>query len=30
MEWLVEAIPDAGARGRIFGETARGLYFGGE
>jgi predicted TIM-barrel fold metal-dependent hydrolase len=30
VEWLEEAIPDAEARGRIFGGTARGLYFGGE
>jgi predicted TIM-barrel fold metal-dependent hydrolase len=30
MDWLVEAIPDAAARARIFGATARELYFGGE
>jgi predicted TIM-barrel fold metal-dependent hydrolase len=30
IDWLVDAIPDAAARDRIFGETARGLYFGGK
>ena len=30
IDWLVEAIPDAGARAKIFGATARELYFGGE
>jgi hypothetical protein len=30
MDWLVEAIPDADARARIFGATARELYFNGE
>jgi hypothetical protein len=30
MDWLVEAIPDAGARAKIFGATARELYFNGE
>ena len=30
MDWLVEAIPDAVARAKIFGETARELYFGGK
>jgi hypothetical protein len=30
MDWLVDAIPDAAARARIFGETARGLYFDGK
>jgi predicted TIM-barrel fold metal-dependent hydrolase len=30
MDWLVEAIPDADAHARIFGATARELYFDGE
>ena len=30
MDWLVDAVPDAAARAKIFGETARKLYFGGE
>lgn len=30
MDWLVDAIPDAAARARIFGETARALYFDGK
>jgi predicted TIM-barrel fold metal-dependent hydrolase len=30
VDWLVEAIPDAAARAKIFGETARQLYFNGE
>ena len=30
MDWLVEAIPEAGARAKIFGATARELYFNGE
>jgi len=30
MDWLVEAIPDAAARAKIFGATARDLYFDGE
>jgi predicted TIM-barrel fold metal-dependent hydrolase len=30
IDWLVEAIPDAAARAKIFGETARQLYFNGE
>ena len=30
MDWLVEAIPDAAARAKIFGATARELYFNGE
>jgi predicted TIM-barrel fold metal-dependent hydrolase len=30
IDWLVEAIPDAAARAKIFGATARELYFGGE
>jgi predicted TIM-barrel fold metal-dependent hydrolase len=30
IDWLVEAIPDAGARAKIFGATARQLYFSGE
>jgi predicted TIM-barrel fold metal-dependent hydrolase len=30
IDWLVEAIPDAGARAKIFGATARELYFNGE
>jgi predicted TIM-barrel fold metal-dependent hydrolase len=30
VDWLLDAIPDAKARARIFGETARALYFGGE
>ena len=30
MDWLVDAVPDANARGKIFGETARALYFNGE
>jgi predicted TIM-barrel fold metal-dependent hydrolase len=30
IDWLVEAIPDAGARAKIFGATARQLYFNGE
>ena len=30
MDWLVEAIPDVAARAKIFGETARALYFDGK
>jgi predicted TIM-barrel fold metal-dependent hydrolase len=30
MDWLIDAIPDAAARAKIFGETARALYFNGE
>jgi hypothetical protein len=30
MDWLVEAIPDAAARAKIFGETARAFYFNGK
>jgi len=30
MDWLVEAIPDAADRAKIFGATARDLYFDGE
>jgi predicted TIM-barrel fold metal-dependent hydrolase len=30
MDWLVEAVPDASARAKIFGVTARELYFNGE
>ena len=30
IDWLVDAIPDAGAREKIFGATARALYFGGD
>ena len=30
MDWLVEAIPDAADRAKIFGATARDLYFNGE
>jgi predicted TIM-barrel fold metal-dependent hydrolase len=30
MDWLTEAIPDAAARAKIFGATARELYFNGE
>ena len=30
IDWLVDAIPDANARAKIFGETARALYFNGE
>ena len=30
MDWLVDAIPDTSARAKIFGETARALYFNGE
>jgi predicted TIM-barrel fold metal-dependent hydrolase len=30
IDWLVDAIPDATARAKIFGETARALYFNGE
>lgn len=30
MDWLVDAIPDANARAKIFGETARALYFDGK
>jgi predicted TIM-barrel fold metal-dependent hydrolase len=29
IDWLVDAIPDADARAKIFGETARALYFNG-
>jgi hypothetical protein len=29
IDWLVDAIPDATAREKIFGETAQGLYFNG-
>ena len=30
IDWLVECIPDAAARAKIFGETARKLYFNGD
>ena len=30
IDWLVDAIPDASARAKIFGATARALYFNGE
>jgi len=30
MDWLVDAIPDEKAHAKIFGETARALYFDGE
>jgi predicted TIM-barrel fold metal-dependent hydrolase len=30
IDWLIDAIPDAGARDKIFGESARRLYFSGE
>jgi len=30
MDWLVDTIPDGAARAKIFGETARGLYFNGK
>ncbi|MBA2402179.1 MAG: amidohydrolase family protein [Bradyrhizobium sp.] len=30
VDWLVDAIPDAAARAKIFGATARDLYFDGE
>jgi predicted TIM-barrel fold metal-dependent hydrolase len=30
IDWLVDAIPDAAARAKIFGATARALYFNGE
>ncbi len=30
IDWLVEAVPDATARAKIFGATARDLYFNGE
>jgi predicted TIM-barrel fold metal-dependent hydrolase len=30
IDWLIEAIPDAAARARIFGETPRELYFHGK
>jgi len=30
MDWLIDTIPDATARAKIFGETARTLYFNGE
>jgi hypothetical protein len=30
IDWLVEAIPDAAARAKIFGATARDLYFNGK
>jgi predicted TIM-barrel fold metal-dependent hydrolase len=29
IDWLVDAIPEANARAKIFGETARALYFNG-
>jgi len=29
VDWLVDAIPDAAARAKIFGATARALYFNG-
>jgi hypothetical protein len=29
IDWLIEAIPDAAARAKIFGATARKLYFNG-
>jgi hypothetical protein len=29
IDWLVDAIPDAAARAKIFGATARELYFNG-
>jgi predicted TIM-barrel fold metal-dependent hydrolase len=30
IDWLDDAVPDPAARAKIFGETARALYFGGE
>ena len=30
IDWLIDAIPDAAAREKIFGGTARKLYFNGE
>jgi hypothetical protein len=30
MDWLIDAIPDATASAKIFGATARELYFNGE
>ena len=30
VDWLIDAVPDANARAKIFGETARTLYFNGE
>ena len=30
IDWLVDAIPDVAARAKIFGATARELYFNGE
>ena len=30
IDWLIDAVPDAAAREKIFGETARKLYFNGE
>lgn len=30
IDWLVDAVPDADARAKIFGSTARALYFNGE
>jgi predicted TIM-barrel fold metal-dependent hydrolase len=30
IDWLVDAVPDAAARAKIFGATARELYFNGE
>jgi predicted TIM-barrel fold metal-dependent hydrolase len=30
IDWLVDAIPDATARAKIFGATARALYFDGD
>ena len=29
IDWLIDAIPDATARAKIFGATARELYFNG-
>jgi len=30
IDWLNECVPDATARAKIFGETARKLYFNGQ
>ncbi len=30
IDWLIDALPDAAAREKIFGGTARKLYFNGE
>jgi hypothetical protein len=30
IDWLIDAVPNLAARAKIFGETARALYFNGE